>query len=178
MEEINTDEQIRDEGNNRENIRPHDISDNEHRRLDTGHQDSLQSPGIKLSFYPLCQRQYQIADSNTDHKKRDIVAVIHFLDRLLDIGRAHPPGEDTDENIDDLSNYSRPVGRPAEEVPFGEGDNLFQFYRKVHYFDKGLLFCSYPISRILSGKMHEDVLQRRLLGVYHSYLEATIDQDR
>ena len=121
---MNADKQIGYEGEHGEDICPHNIADNEYWDLYPCHQDGLQSPGVELPLYTLCQRHYQIANGYADYEKGDVVTIVHFLNWPLDISGADSPREDTDENIDKLGNYGRAVGCPAIEVPFGKCDYL------------------------------------------------------
>ncbi len=112
-EKIDTDKQVRDESNDRKDVVPGDIADNEDRDINTCHQDGLKSPGIELSFYPLHQGQYQITDGDANDQEGNIVAIIHFSDRFLNVGSDDTPREDPEKDIYELGNHSRLVGSPS-----------------------------------------------------------------
>ena len=44
------DDQVRNERDYRQDIRPRDVTDYKYRRIDVGHQDRLKGPWIKLPF--------------------------------------------------------------------------------------------------------------------------------
>jgi hypothetical protein len=132
MKHGDPDDQVRNERDNRQNICPGNIADYEYCGVDVRHQNRLKRPWIQLSLDSLDDGHYQIADGDSCHKERNIVAVIHFLDWFLDISSRNTPGKNADKYIDDLGYHRRLIGSPAKEITLCESSYLFYNNRKFH----------------------------------------------